>query len=74
MWEVEESKHNPGMVEHTVGWPLVRLHLTHKLAFLFKILVKQALSGSSMSCSEEASVSVKVNLPVQQRRIVELTR
>ncbi|XP_071846903.1 electron transfer flavoprotein-ubiquinone oxidoreductase, mitochondrial-like isoform X2 [Apostichopus japonicus] len=24
VWEVEESKHNPGMVEHTVGWPLDR--------------------------------------------------
>lgn len=23
LWEVEPSKHKPGTVEHTVGWPLV---------------------------------------------------
>lgn len=23
LWEIEPSKHNPGTVEHTVGWPLV---------------------------------------------------
>ena len=23
LWEVEASKHHPGLVEHTVGWPLV---------------------------------------------------
>lgn len=24
VWEIEESKHQPGMVEHTIGWPLDR--------------------------------------------------
>jgi hypothetical protein len=24
VWEVEPSKHRPGTVTHTVGWPLVR--------------------------------------------------
>lgn len=24
LWEVEPSKHKPGHVEHTLGWPLVR--------------------------------------------------
>ena len=24
LWEVEPSKHRPGLVEHTVGWPMVR--------------------------------------------------
>lgn len=25
VWEIEESKHQPGMVEHTIGWPLVSI-------------------------------------------------
>lgn len=24
LWEVEPSKHQPGLVMHTVGWPFVR--------------------------------------------------
>lgn len=24
LWEVQPEKHIPGLVEHTVGWPLVR--------------------------------------------------
>jgi electron-transferring-flavoprotein dehydrogenase len=27
VWEVDPSKHRPGTVEHTVGWPLVRRYL-----------------------------------------------
>lgn len=23
LWEIDPAKHNPGQVEHTVGWPLV---------------------------------------------------
>ena len=26
LWQVQPEKHNPGLIEHTVGWPLpVRL-------------------------------------------------
>lgn len=23
LWEIDPSKHHPGLVEHSVGWPLV---------------------------------------------------
>lgn len=25
LWEVDPSKHQPGLVEHTIGWPLVSI-------------------------------------------------
>lgn len=38
LWIVDKSKHKPGYVEHTLGYPLVYFTLTLKLIFL-KILV-----------------------------------
>ena len=23
LWQVQPEKHNPGLIEHTVGWPLL---------------------------------------------------
>jgi hypothetical protein len=44
IWEVEPSKHRPGTVAHTVGWPLVRrcsssvkLHVRSSYFLLLKI-------------------------------------
>lgn len=28
LWQVEEGKHTPGRVEHTIGWPLVSEYIT----------------------------------------------
>ncbi len=27
LWEIDPSKYEEGLVEHTIGWPLVRLYL-----------------------------------------------
>lgn len=35
LWEVEPSKHHPGLVEHTVGWPLDRR--TYGGSFLYHL-------------------------------------
>ena len=24
LWEIDPAKHQPGLVEHSVGWPLVK--------------------------------------------------
>jgi len=36
LWQVEEGKHHPGRVEHTVGWPLPDIH-TYGGSFLYHL-------------------------------------
>ena len=41
LWEIDPTKHHPGRIEHTVGWPLVPIEITpdflkHTLFFLFQ--------------------------------------
>ena len=32
VWEVDPAKHQAGLVEHTVGWPMVRHNVDNKTA------------------------------------------
>jgi electron-transferring-flavoprotein dehydrogenase len=43
LWEVEPSKHNPGLVVHTVGWPLDRA--TYGGSFLYHLENNQVAVG-----------------------------
>jgi electron-transferring-flavoprotein dehydrogenase len=36
LWQVEEGKHHPGRIEHTVGWPLPDIH-TYGGSFLYHL-------------------------------------
>lgn len=35
LWEIDPAKHQPGLVEHTVGWPLN--HKTYGGSFLYHL-------------------------------------
>jgi len=36
LWQIEEGKHHPGRIEHTVGWPLPDVH-TYGGSFLYHL-------------------------------------
>merc|ERR1719300_1091003 len=36
LWQIEEGKHHPGRIEHTVGWPLPDIH-TYGGSFLYHL-------------------------------------
>ena len=41
MWEIDEDKHDPGAVLHTLGWPLN--HKTYGGSFLYHMKDRQVI-------------------------------
>lgn len=41
VWEIDEDKHNPGAVLHTLGWPLD--HKTYGGSFLYHMKDRQVI-------------------------------